>query len=189
MAAALGQLARSSGRGSPLPPGAFLQATAAGEIALSQLVDMHVGRAKAVADLFCGLGPFALRLAERGRVAAFDADEAATAAVKAAAARTSGLKPVDAEARDLFRRPLVAQELKRFDAVVFDPPRQGAEAQSRELAKSTVPIVVAVSCNAATFARDMRILTGGGYRLGAVTPVDQFRHSAHVEIVARLERA
>jgi 23S rRNA (uracil1939-C5)-methyltransferase len=171
-----------------LPPGAFLQATAAGEIALSKLVDMHVGRAKAVADLFCGLGPFALRLAERGRVAAFDADEAATAAVRAAAASTSGLKPVDAEARDLFRRPLVAQEFKRFDAVVFDPPRQGAEAQSRELAKSAVPIVVAVSCNAATFARDMRILTGGGYRLGAVTPVDQFRHSAHVEIVARLER-
>ena len=172
-----------------LPPGAFLQATAAGETALAQLVDTHIGRAKAVADLFCGLGPFALRLAERVRVAAFDTDEAATAALKAAASNTSGLKPVDAEARDLFRRPLVAQELKRFDAVVFDPPRQGAEAQAREIAKSTVRTVVAVSCNAATFARDVRILTGGGYRLGAVTPVDQFRHSAHVEIVALLQRA
>jgi 23S rRNA (uracil1939-C5)-methyltransferase len=171
-----------------LPPGAFLQATAAGETALAQLVDTQVARAKAVADLFCGLGPFALRLAERGRVAAFDADEAATTAVKAAASNTSGLKPVDAEARDLFRRPLVAQELKRFDAVVFDPPRQGAEAQAREIAKSNVPMVVAVSCNPATFARDMRILTGGGYRLGTVTPVDQFRHSAHVEIVAKLSR-
>ena len=172
-----------------LPPGAFLQATTAGETALFQLVDTHVGRAKAVADLFCGLGPFALRLAERGRVAAFDADEAATAAVKAAASCTSGLKPVDAEARDLFRRPLVAPELKRFVAVVFDPPRQGAEAQARELAKSAVPTVVAVSCNAATFARDVKILTGGGYRLGTVTPVDQFRHSAHVEIVALLQRS
>jgi 23S rRNA (uracil1939-C5)-methyltransferase len=172
-----------------LPPGAFLQATAAGETALAQLVDTHVGRAKAVADLFCGLGPFALRLAERVRVAAFDTDEAATAALKAAASNTSGLKPVDAEARDLFRRPLVAQELKRFDAVVFDPPRQGAEAQARELATSTVRTVVAVSCNAATFARDVRILSGGGYRLGAVIPVDQFQHSAHVEIVALLQRA
>ncbi len=172
-----------------LPPGAFLQATAAGEDALARLVDGHIARGKLAADLFCGLGPFALRLAERMRVAAFDSDEAATAALKAAAQATSGLKPVDAEARDLFRRPLMAQELKRFDAVVFDPPRQGAEAQARELAKSEVPVIVAVSCNAATFARDIRLLVDGGYRLGPVTPVDQFKHSAHVEIVARLERS
>ena len=101
---------------------------------------------------------------------------------------TSGLKPIEAETRDLFRRPLVAQELKRVDALVFDPPRQGAEAQARELAKSAVAVVVAVSCNPATFARDVRLLVDGGYRLKSVTPVDQFRHSAHVEIVARLER-
>ena len=104
------------------------------------------------------------------------------------AAATQGLKPIEAEARDLFRRPLVAPELKRVDAVVFDPPRQGAEAQSRELAKSAVPLVIAVSCNAATFARDVKILAEGGYRLTGVTPVDQFRYSAHVEIVARLSR-
>lgn len=171
-----------------LPPGAFLQATAAGEDTLARLVDGHIARGKLVADLFCGLGPFALRLAGRIRVAAFDSDAAATTALKAAAAAISGLKPVDTETRDLFRRPLVAQELKRFDAVVFDPPRQGAEAQARELAKSEVPLIVAVSCNPATFARDVRVLVGGGYRLGAVTPVDQFKHSAHVEIVARLER-
>jgi 23S rRNA (uracil1939-C5)-methyltransferase len=109
--------------------------------------------------------------------------------LKAAAGMTSGLKPIQAEVRDLFRRPLVAPELKRIDAVVFDPPRQGAEAQARELAKSAVPIVVAVSCNPATFTRDARILVDGGYRLVAATPVDQFRHSAHVEIVAKLERA
>jgi 23S rRNA (uracil1939-C5)-methyltransferase len=90
--------------------------------------------------------------------------------------------------RDLFRRPLVGPELKRFDAVVFDPPRQGAEAQARELAKSAVSVVIAVSCNPATFARDVRLLADGGYQLRAVTPVDQFRHSAHVEIVARLDR-
>jgi 23S rRNA (uracil1939-C5)-methyltransferase len=171
-----------------LPPRSFLQATAAGEETLARLVDGHIDKAKAVADLFCGLGPFAMRLAERARVAAFDADQPSVAALKAAAATTSGLKPVDAEARDLFRRPLVGPELKRFDAVVFDPPRQGAEAQARELAKSPVPVVIAVSCNPATFARDVKILTEGGYKLAAVTPVDQFRHSAHVEIVARLSR-
>jgi 23S rRNA (uracil1939-C5)-methyltransferase len=171
-----------------LPPGAFLQATAAGEQALAQLVMAHVGQAKSVADLFCGVGPFALRLAERARCSAWDLDAASIAAVRAAAATTSGLKPVAAEARDLFRRPLMAEELKRFDAVVFDPPRQGAEAQARELAKSAVPVIVAVSCNPATFARDIRVLVEGGYRPTAVTPVDQFRHSAHVEIVAKLER-
>lgn len=171
-----------------LPAGGFLQATAAGEQTLAQLAAEYIGEAKAIADLFCGLGPFALRLAERARIVAFDADAAAVAALKAAAGTTSGLKPVEATARDLFRRPLVAQELKRIDAVVFDPPRQGAEAQARELTKSEVPIVVAVSCNPATFARDARILVDGGFRLTAVTPVDQFRHSAHVEIVAKFER-
>jgi 23S rRNA (uracil1939-C5)-methyltransferase len=172
-----------------LPPGAFLQATAAGEATLARLVESHIGGAKVVADLFCGLGPFALRMAEQARVRTFDADAGAVAALKQAAGTTSGLKPVEAETRDLFRRPLVAEELKRIDAAVFDPPRQGAEAQARELARSVVPVVVAVSCNPATFARDARILADGGYRLAVVTPVDQFRHSAHVEIVARFERA
>jgi 23S rRNA (uracil1939-C5)-methyltransferase len=171
-----------------LPPGSFLLATAAGELALARLVQDHVGSAKVIADLFCGLGPFALRLAERARVMAFDADAGAIAALKQATNMTSGLKPIDAETRDLFKRPLYAQELKRVDALVFDPPRQGAEAQARELAKSAVPVVVAVSCNAATFARDARLLVDGGYRLKSITPVDQFRHSAHVEIVAKLER-
>jgi 23S rRNA (uracil1939-C5)-methyltransferase len=171
-----------------LPPGAFLQATLAGEQALVGLVQDHIGGAKRVADLFCGLGPFALRLAERVHVTAIDADTGAIAALRQAAGTTPGLKPVEAEARDLFRRPLVAPELKRFGAVLFDPPRQGAEAQARALAGSAVPLVVAVSCNPATFVRDARILADGGYRLIAVTPVDQFRYSAHVEIVARFER-
>ena len=170
-----------------LPPGSFLQATAEGEAALARLVTEHASKAKAVADLFCGVGPFALRLAERARVAAADADAGAIAALRQAA-KTPGLKPIAAEARDLFRRPLAPDELKSFDAVVFDPPRQGAEAQARQLASSCVPLVVAVSCNAATFARDARILADGGYRLVAVTPVDQFRYSAHVEIVGRFER-
>jgi 23S rRNA (uracil1939-C5)-methyltransferase len=171
-----------------LPPGAFLQATAVGEETLARLVLAHVGAARAVADLFAGVGPFALRLAERARVLAADSDAGAIDALRRAAAATSGLKPVTAERRDLFRRPFVAQELAGIEAVVFDPPRQGAEAQARELAKSRVPVIVAVSCNAATFARDVKILIDGGYRLGAVTPVDQFRYSAHVEIVARLSR-
>ena len=171
-----------------LPAGAFLQATAEGEAALARLVDMHVGNAKLTADLFCGVGPFALRLAERMRVIAFDSDDDAIAALQHAADSTSGLKPVTAERRDLFHRPLIAKELARVDAVVFDPPRQGAQAQARELAASPVPVVVAVSCNPATLARDARILTDGGYRLTAVTPVDQFRYSAHVEVVARFAR-
>jgi 23S rRNA (uracil1939-C5)-methyltransferase len=170
-----------------LPPGAFLQATAAGEAVLARLVGEHVGNAKAVADLFCGVGPFALRLAERARLYAADGDADAIAALRQAAP-ARGLKPIETEARDLFRRPLVPQELKRFAAVVFDPPRQGAEAQARQLAAAQVPLIVAVSCNAATFARDARILHDGGYRLTDVTPVDQFRHSAHVEIVARFVR-
>ena len=172
----------------PLPPGAFLQATAEGERALARLVAHHVGNAKSVADLFAGVGPFALRLAERARVLAADADEPAITALRKAAANTQGLKPIEAAARDLFRRPFVPLELKGIEAVVFDPPRQGAEAQARQLAKSRVPVIVAVSCNATTFARDAGLLVAGGYRLTSVTPVDQFRYSAHVEIVARLER-
>ncbi len=171
----------------PLPPGSFLQATREGEETLARLVGEHVGKAKQVADLFCGVGPFALRLAERARVIAADTDAAAVASL-VEGAKTPGLKPIEAHARDLFRRPFLPDELKRCDAVVFDPPRQGAEAQSRELARSNVPVVIAVSCNVATFARDARILVDGGYKLKAVTPVDQFRHSAHVEIVARFEK-
>lgn len=170
-----------------LPPGAFLQATEAGERALWRLVETHVGDAKLVCDLFAGVGPFALRLAERARVIAIDGDAAAIAAL-AAAAKTPGLRPIDAMARDLFRRPMAAVELKGVDAAVFDPPRQGAQAQAKELALSAVPTIVAVSCNPSTFARDARLLVGGGYRLTQVTPLDQFRYSAHVEIVAKFAR-
>jgi 23S rRNA (uracil1939-C5)-methyltransferase len=170
-----------------LPPGAFLQATAAGEAALAALVLEHCAAAKSVADLFAGVGPFALRLAERAKVMAADNDEGAVAALRDAA-KTPRLKPITAERRDLFTRPFVTKELARLDAVVFDPPRQGAQMQSRELAASPVPILVAVSCNPLTFARDARILVDGGYRLMRVTPVDQFLYSAHVELVARFEK-
>jgi 23S rRNA (uracil1939-C5)-methyltransferase len=173
-----------------LPPAAFLQATAEGEAALARLVlDIcsAAGTKKGAADLFAGIGPFALRLAERTRVTAADDDEAALAAL-ARAANAPGVKPLTTERRDLFKNPFLAAELNRFDAVVFDPPRQGAQAQSREIAASRVPVVAAVSCNPGTFARDMRILIDGGYRLTGVNPVDQFRYSAHVELVARLEK-
>ena len=168
-----------------LPPGSFLQATAAGEETLAALVSRHCQRARHIADLFCGVGPFALRLAAKSRISAFDSDAGAVAALQKAAASTSGLKPIKAEARDLFRRPLMPQELRDYDAVVFDPPRQGAQAQARQLAASKIPVLVAVSCNVATFARDARILVDGGYTLEGVTPVDQFRHTPHVELVAR----
>jgi 23S rRNA (uracil1939-C5)-methyltransferase len=175
----------------PLPPGAFLQATAEGEATLARLVSEHVGQekqAKRIADLFCGIGTFALRLAEKARVTAVDTEATAVKALERAVAMTSGLKAVETQTRDLFRSPIMAIELKAFDAVVFDPPRQGAEAQARELALSKVPVVVAVSCDATTFARDARILIDGGYKLISVTPVDQFRYSHHVELVAKFER-
>jgi 23S rRNA (uracil1939-C5)-methyltransferase len=171
-----------------LSPGAFLQATAEGEETLARLVTRHVGNSRRIADLFTGIGTFALRLAENARVAASDSEPAAIKALQQAAGKTRGLKPVDAQIRDLFRRPLMAAELKDFDAVVFDPPRQGAEAQARELGKSVVPVVVAVSCDANTFARDAKILVDAGYRLEAVTPIDQFRYSHHVDVVAKFTR-
>jgi 23S rRNA (uracil1939-C5)-methyltransferase len=171
-----------------LPPGSFLQATVAGEETLAALVLEHCKPARHVADLFCGVGPFALRLAGKSRVSAFDSDAASVAALQKAASSTPGLRPVKGQTRDLFRRPLVPQELRDFDAVVFDPPRQGAQAQAFQLAASGVGVIVAVSCNVATFARDARILIDGGYRVEGVTPVDQFRHTAHVELVARFTR-
>jgi 23S rRNA (uracil1939-C5)-methyltransferase len=171
-----------------LPPGSFLQATIAGEEALAALVTAHCKHARHIADLFCGVGPFALRLATRARVSACDSDAGAVAALQKASTSGSGLKPVNAEFRDLFRRPLMPQELRDYDTVVFDPPRQGAQAQVRQLAASKVPVVIAVSCNAATFARDARMLIDGGYKIEGVTPVDQFRHTPHVELVARFSR-
>ncbi|MFO1131905.1 MAG: RNA methyltransferase [Hyphomicrobiales bacterium] len=171
-----------------LPPGGFLQATARGEETLAQLVIASLGKARSVADLFCGIGPFAFRIAERARVEAFDSDRAAVAALNAAARVTSGLKPITAAVRDLFREPLVPNEMKELDAVVFDPPRAGAEAQAKQLARSKVKTVVAVSCDAASFARDAEILVGGGYALKAVTAVDQFKWSTHVETVAVFTR-
>ena len=172
-----------------LPPGSFLQATVAGEEALAALVAEHCRKAKHIADLFCGVGPFALRLAASARVTAFDSDATADdSAAKGGRRIDTGLKPVKAETRDLFRRPLVPQELRDIDVAMFDPPRQGAEAQSKQLAASKIPVIVAVSCNIATFVRDARILIDGGYRLETVTPVDQFRHSPHVELVAKFLR-
>jgi 23S rRNA (uracil1939-C5)-methyltransferase len=171
-----------------LPPAAFLQATTEGEAALARLVLAYGASANRAADLFAGVGPFALRLSERMPIHAVDQDEQALAALERAASATSGLKPVTVERRDLFRRPLTGPELKPYDVVVFDPPRQGAESQSRELASSGVPRIVAVSCNPVTFARDASALVNGRYKLIDVTPVDQFRYAAHVEIVALFER-
>jgi 23S rRNA (uracil1939-C5)-methyltransferase len=171
-----------------LPPGSFLQATVAGEETLAALVAGHCKRAKHIADLFCGVGPFALRLAVKSRISAFDSDAGAVTALQKAAMATSGLKPVKAEARDLFRRPLMPGELRDYDTVVFDPPRQGAQAQVAQLAASKIPVVIAVSCNVATFARDAKILVDGGFGIEGVTPVDQFRHTPHVELVAKFIR-
>ncbi len=171
-----------------LPPGPFLQATEAGEQALAELVMGFAVKSKTVADLFCGLGPFALRLAEQRRVTAVDSDAAAIEALSRAAQMTGGLKPIATLRRDLFRSPISAQELSAFDAIVFDPPRQGAETQAREIAKSKCRNVIAVSCNASTFARDAAVLIAGGFRLERVVPVDQFKYTAHIEMVGHFVR-
>lgn len=169
------------------PPGAFLQVSREGEAALIGLVKTAAGKARKIADLFSGCGTFSLPLAKTGSVSAFDSDRAAIEALAraAAAAQASAapINPLRAEARDLFERPLTAKELKNFDAVVFDPPRAGAERQAAEIAKSGAPLVVGVSCNPQTFARDAGLLAAGGYRLLEVTPVDQFVYSPHIELV------
>jgi len=171
-----------------LPPGAFLQASPDAEAVMTELVRYGVGRAKRIADLFAGLGTFTLSLAGDAAVDAFEADEATLAALTEAARHTPRLKPVRALSRDLFRMPLGPAELAAYDAVVFDPPRAGAAAQAEQLAKSKVKRLVAVSCNPGTLARDLRLLVDGGYRLIRVVPVDQFLFSAHIEVVAHLER-
>ncbi len=171
------------------PPGAFLQATEAGEEALAEKVCAVLEGARRIADLFAGLGTFSLRLAEKARVHAVDSEGPALEALARAARSTPGLLDVTTETRDLFLRPLAATELNAFDAVVFDPPRAGAEAQARTLAASTVPLIAAVSCNIQSFCRDTALLTAGGYAPESVTPIDQFRYSPHLEIVGIFRRA
>jgi 23S rRNA (uracil1939-C5)-methyltransferase len=171
-----------------LPPGSFLQAVGTAETEMARLAVEAVDGASKVADLFCGAGAFTFPLAERSQVLAADSAAAAVAALKAAIATAPGLRSITAAARDLFRRPLTAADLKGCDAVVFDPPRAGAEAQSREIAACGAATVVGISCNPTTFARDARILTDAGFRLEHVTPIDQFLWSAHVELVGVFRR-
>lgn len=171
-----------------LPPGVFVQAVAEAEAEMARRITAAVGKAKTVADLFCGMGAFTFPLAVRARISAFDGDKDAIDALVAASKKTSGLKPISARVRDLFREPLSPLELNEHDAIVFDPPRAGAEAQAQRLAKSKVKTVVAVSCNPATLARDARHLIDGGYKIESVTPIDQFVYSAHVEVIAVFRR-
>jgi 23S rRNA (uracil1939-C5)-methyltransferase len=171
------------------PPGGFLQATAAGEDAMSARVMAATEGAKRIADLFAGVGPFALRLAQRAEVHAVENDAAALDALDRAWRGTQGLKRVTREARDLFRRPLLPQELASFDAIVLDPPRAGAEMQVKQIAASSISRVVMVSCDATTFARDAKILVDAGFVMGDVALIDQFRHSSHVELVCTFSRA
>ncbi len=170
------------------PPGGFLQACRESEAAMLGLVQGAIGNARKVVDLFAGAGTFSLPLAATATVHAVESEEAALASLQLAARKTSGLKPITTAKRDLFRQPLTRAELQRFDAAVIDPPRAGAEAQTRELAASTLKRIAMVSCNATTFARDLKVMTQAGWRVTNVTPVDQFLWSAHIEIVAALER-
>lgn len=166
------------------PPGAFLQATRAGEAALLAAVTEAVGPARQVIDLFAGSGTFALPLARRAEVLAVEGEAEMLDALDAGWRKAPGLSRVRTETRDLFRRPLLPDEFARIDAVVIDPPRAGAEAQTRNLAEAQVPRIASVSCNPVSFARDAKILCDAGYRLRWVQVVDQFRWSPHVELAA-----
>jgi 23S rRNA (uracil1939-C5)-methyltransferase len=172
------------------PPGGFIQATSEGEAALVAAVREAIDKAPRVADLFCGAGTFALPLAERAEVLAVEGDLALLHALEAGWRKAGGaLKRIATAQRDLFRRPMLTNELRKMTAVAIDPPRAGAEAQCRELAKpSSITRIASVSCNPATFARDARILADGGWRLVWIQPVDQFRWSPHLELAAAFER-
>ncbi len=167
------------------PPGAFLQATKDGEQALLQAVSDATLGAKRIVDLFAGCGTFSLPLAQTAEVHAVEGEAEMTKALDQGWRKAQGLKQVTTEARDLFRRPLMPDELKKFDAVVLDPPRAGAEAQVAELAQAQRPVLAYVSCNPVTFARDAKILVNAGYTLEWVQVVDQFRWSSHTELAAR----
>ena len=169
------------------PPNAFLQATAAGHEALVATVTEAVGDAKNIVDLFSGCGTFTLPLAKNAQVVAIEGDQSLLSALDAAWRLAKGLKTVETRKRDLFRNPLLAEELP-FDAVIIDPPRAGAKAQCEAIAESSVPRIAFVSCNSVTFASDVKILTDAGYKIEWVQPIDQFRWSAHVELVALLTR-
>jgi len=169
-----------------VPSFAFLQATATGQQVLVEAVQKAIGEAGAVADLFAGVGTFALSVQSGRKVYAAEGARDAIAALTSAANRARAL--VATEHRDLFRRPLVPAELNRFGAVILDPPRAGAEEQVKQLAEATVPAIAYVSCNPASFARDAKLLVSGGYTLDWVQPVGQFRWSTHVELAARFSR-
>ncbi|MEL7097674.1 MAG: class I SAM-dependent RNA methyltransferase [Pseudomonadota bacterium] len=171
------------------PPGAFLQATAHAQDVLQEAVVKAAAGVKSALDLFAGCGTFALPLAGQMRVHAVEGDTAMTRALEAGWRASPGLRPLTAEVRDLFRNPLLPDELQRFEIAVLDPPRAGAAAQIAALAQSAVPVIVYVSCNPGTFARDAMYLIGAGFDIGPVQPVDQFRWSPHVELVATFTRA
>ena len=166
------------------PAGSFLQATAEGQAALTAAVAAATAGAARIVDLFCGCGTFTLALARHADVHAVEGLAGPLHALDRAWRATAGLRRITTENRDLSHRPLLPDELDDFDAIVIDPPRAGAEAQTRQIAASRVPIVAAVSCDPVTFARDARILADGGYIMGKVLIVDQFRWSPHIEMVA-----
>ncbi|MDJ0614010.1 MAG: class I SAM-dependent RNA methyltransferase [Rhizobiaceae bacterium] len=171
------------------PPGGFLQASSEAEEEMASIVVSHLSGAKKVADLYCGVGTFALRLAEGSQVWALEDSTPAIASLDLAWRGTAGnLKQISSEVRNLERRPASFKELKRFEGLVFDPPRAGAELQSRQIAKSRVGKVAAVSCNPITLARDLSILLEGGYAIKEIVAIDQFRFTYHLETIVLLEK-
>ena len=171
------------------PPASFVQALKSAEDAMSTLVAGHLSSCKHIADLYCGIGTFALKLAEKSTVDAFEESQSALDALDMAWRATGGkLRKLKTEKRNLNFRPVAFSELKKTDGLVFDPPRAGAELQAKQIAKSKVRKVAAVSCNPVTLARDLKILLDGGYRINRIIPLDQFLYTPHVEVVVLLEK-
>ncbi|MES2907238.1 MAG: RNA methyltransferase [Pseudomonadota bacterium] len=184
------QLQMGKARVTP-PPGGFVQAVKQAEDALAHEVvtALKKYKCKSAVDLFSGCGAFTFRMAEHCRVHAAEGDAASVRALEQAAKHTQGLKPITAEKRDLFRRPLVPLELKNYDAVVLDPPWQGATAQIAQLSKSNVPLIIYVSCSPGSFARDAAALRDSGYSVQKLTAIDQFLWSEHIELIAIFTKA
>jgi len=172
-----------------VPPGLFVQAVSSAERAMAELVCNHLSSCKQVADLYCGAGTFALRLAQNSQVLACENNHAAIDALDEAWRGTGGkLKLIRTQKRDLHVRPVMAEELKKTQGVVFDPPRAGAQAQTKQLALSKVKKIAAVSCNPASLAQDLGVLINNGFKIKGVHPIDQFVYTPHIEVIVLLER-
>lgn len=171
-----------------IPANSFLQASENCEGQLAEMVTKWAKGKKRIADLFCGIGTFALRLKKTAEVTAYEMHQESVFALNVAAKKAAGGHTLKAFSRDLFRVPVAPLELKNIDMVVLNPARQGAEAQCKQLVRAKTNEIAYISCDPTSFARDAKILIDGGFELKEIHGFDQFRFSPHVELAARFMR-